>query len=76
MKVALPIFKKWFIESSYNGQGWTGSRGDICKVLLRKLLASPNPPIIYFNSNVSVKNIFDGTMSVTNGNDHQLIKFD
>ena len=57
-----------------NGDGWTGSRGDICKVLLEELLERNHNVNILFKTKATVLDINEGKLQYEDNADHKIIE--
>jgi len=50
----------------WEGEGWTGSRGDICRALQTEIVEKhPGAVKFEFKTNVEVLDVFDGTLALT-----------
>ena len=63
------------VEMPYDdGDGWTGSRGDICKVLLEELLERNHNVNILFKTKATVLDINEGKLQYEDNADHKIIE--
>ncbi|HNH08024.1 MAG TPA: NAD(P)/FAD-dependent oxidoreductase [Leptospiraceae bacterium] len=67
--IRLPIFRP-MIEETYNGEGWTGSRGDIAKAILEELTeqnVSRKNTVIRFGTEAKIADLKKGIISFDEG---------
>ena len=64
-------FPEWLWDGKTSSTGWTGSRGDICRALLKELVSrmGSNSSNIHFNSNVTSVKVTTGSVTVDHSGD-------
>ena len=67
-------FLKLNVDLPYNENGWTASRGDICKVLFEELLERNQKVKVFFNTKAKVLDINEGKLQYTDNDSNEIIE--